>query len=416
MTEDFYDLLEIPPDAPRKEVKRAFREQVRIYHPDHNDDDRARAQFTAVQKAYEILGDPVERTAYDRLGHEEYVAKRTSGLPSADVWRSDDSSSRSSSSRNRGLGASGGRRRAGTSGSNASTRSKRGTKRSAGRQTSSSRSRASSSASTSGSGVSSTDSTSGGDTGRSRRARTDGSTAAAESTARAGRSHMRWIAHNGIVRWWRRRHLEWPLIWGAMCTYLIGIAHFGLTQASALETLTDEATTAGADPGAILAILTESRHGVDAPLSFALGFEPIDHGLAPTEWYGLLAAVPAVSLLIVLGTRAASGRRFASRLSTDETILLALAGAAAAGLFGGPLFAGTVVLPLVFGVMVHRTRQLSGWSPTYLYVFAVCAPLAGTIAPLASVDSLALDLVAFVLAPVAGIVGLQCRASLRKRR
>ncbi|MFC7230748.1 DnaJ domain-containing protein [Saliphagus sp. GCM10025308] len=85
---DFYDLLDISSDASQDDVKQAFREQVRVYHPDLNDDDRAQAQFTALKKAYDILGDPVERQAYDRLGHEDYVAKRTSGLPSPDLWKS----------------------------------------------------------------------------------------------------------------------------------------------------------------------------------------------------------------------------------------------------------------------------------------------------------------------------------------
>ncbi|PSQ17285.1 hypothetical protein BRD00_08210 [Halobacteriales archaeon QS_8_69_26] len=86
MTEDFYDLLGVDPDAPQDAIRRAYRRQVREYHPDLNDDPRAPAQFTALQEAYETLGNPKERDAYERLGHDEYVRKRISGLPSPDRW------------------------------------------------------------------------------------------------------------------------------------------------------------------------------------------------------------------------------------------------------------------------------------------------------------------------------------------
>ncbi len=83
---DFYDLLGVAPDAPQEDVQRAFRRRVREYHPDRNDDPRAPAQFIALKKAYDTLGDPKERDAYDRLGHETYVSERISGLPSVETW------------------------------------------------------------------------------------------------------------------------------------------------------------------------------------------------------------------------------------------------------------------------------------------------------------------------------------------
>lgn len=90
MTVDFYDLLGIDRDASQEEVRRAFRDQVREYHPDRNDDPRAPAQFTAIKKAYETLGDSKEREDYDRMGHNTYCAKRINGLPSAEEWQLPD--------------------------------------------------------------------------------------------------------------------------------------------------------------------------------------------------------------------------------------------------------------------------------------------------------------------------------------
>jgi len=86
VADDFYALLEVPRDASQEEIRDAFREKVQIYHPDHNDDPRANAQFTALRKAYDTLGDPVERNAYDRIGHLDYVAKRLDGLPDPEKW------------------------------------------------------------------------------------------------------------------------------------------------------------------------------------------------------------------------------------------------------------------------------------------------------------------------------------------
>ncbi len=91
---DFYDLMGVPSGAPQEEIQRAFRRRVREYHPDRNDDPRAPAQFIALKKAYDTLGDQKERDAYDRLGHEEYVGERISGLPSVETWETPEDDGR----------------------------------------------------------------------------------------------------------------------------------------------------------------------------------------------------------------------------------------------------------------------------------------------------------------------------------
>lgn len=69
MDEDYYDVLGIQRNATDVDIQKAYREMARKFHPDLNpDDNRAKAKFQAVQKAYEVLNDPEKRKLYDQYG------------------------------------------------------------------------------------------------------------------------------------------------------------------------------------------------------------------------------------------------------------------------------------------------------------------------------------------------------------
>ena len=67
---DHYDVLGVDPGAPPDEIKRAFRDLARRYHPDvAGDDPFAEERFKEINAAYAVLADPRKRRYYDRFGH-----------------------------------------------------------------------------------------------------------------------------------------------------------------------------------------------------------------------------------------------------------------------------------------------------------------------------------------------------------
>jgi molecular chaperone DnaJ len=65
---DLYAVLGVSRDADPDTIKKAYRKLARQLHPDVNPDPDAAARFQEVGRAYEVLGDPQKRAAYDRGG------------------------------------------------------------------------------------------------------------------------------------------------------------------------------------------------------------------------------------------------------------------------------------------------------------------------------------------------------------
>jgi hypothetical protein len=58
-----YDILGLKPNAGHADIKLAFRQLAKLYHPDKNPE--GIEQFEKILKAYEVLSDPVLKAAYD---------------------------------------------------------------------------------------------------------------------------------------------------------------------------------------------------------------------------------------------------------------------------------------------------------------------------------------------------------------
>ncbi|XP_046697020.1 dnaJ heat shock protein family (Hsp40) member A3b [Silurus meridionalis] len=67
--QDFYSVLGIPRTATQKEIKKAYYQLAKKYHPDTNQDDpQAKEKFAKLAEAYEVLSDEVKRKQYDTYG------------------------------------------------------------------------------------------------------------------------------------------------------------------------------------------------------------------------------------------------------------------------------------------------------------------------------------------------------------
>ncbi|UCC87769.1 MAG: DnaJ domain-containing protein, partial [Anaerolineales bacterium] len=66
---DYYEVLGVGRTASADEVKKAYRQLARQYHPDVSREADAEARFKEINEAYEVLSDQQKRATYDRFGH-----------------------------------------------------------------------------------------------------------------------------------------------------------------------------------------------------------------------------------------------------------------------------------------------------------------------------------------------------------
>jgi curved DNA-binding protein len=84
---DYYKILGLEKQASADDIKKAYRNLAKKYHPDKNPTDKvAEEKFKEVSEAYEVLKDPEKRKKYDMLG-ANWKQYQQAGGPNADWFK-----------------------------------------------------------------------------------------------------------------------------------------------------------------------------------------------------------------------------------------------------------------------------------------------------------------------------------------
>lgn len=83
---DYYDVLGVPRNATKDQIKDSYRKLALQFHPDRNKSPEAEAKFKEISEAYAVLSDDQKRQKYDTLGHQGFDQQYTQ----EDIFRGAD--------------------------------------------------------------------------------------------------------------------------------------------------------------------------------------------------------------------------------------------------------------------------------------------------------------------------------------
>ena len=72
-SESYYDVLGLPRNATETDIKKAYRNLAKKYHPDVCKEPGAEEKFKSINEAYDVLSDESKRRQYDQLGHDNFT-------------------------------------------------------------------------------------------------------------------------------------------------------------------------------------------------------------------------------------------------------------------------------------------------------------------------------------------------------
>jgi len=88
-SKDYYKTLGVSKNSSQKEIKKAYYQLAKKFHPDTNKGDKnASIKFAEVAEAYEVLGDESKRQEYDMLGSAGYHSSQQGGGRQQAGWSS----------------------------------------------------------------------------------------------------------------------------------------------------------------------------------------------------------------------------------------------------------------------------------------------------------------------------------------
>ena len=72
MAKDYYKILGVKKESSEEEIKSAYKNLAKKFHPDLNKEKDATDKFKEVNEAYSVLGDKTKKENYDRFGNADF--------------------------------------------------------------------------------------------------------------------------------------------------------------------------------------------------------------------------------------------------------------------------------------------------------------------------------------------------------